>query len=443
MTAPEKRAFSYFQHVAAPTLSGPLDSDFWTRVVLQLSSHEPAVRHAVLTIGTLYENFQTCPHASWPESGGSALASLHYDKAVQCLQSIGDKSHLLLMCLLFTCIEFLRSNTQNAISHCRHAINILNGTNNKSKLLREYLEPAFTRLSIFPYFFGASPETFPSQNTSPSKLQTPFKETSEAHAALVPIVAQAIRFVRAADSARLGNTPGGDATPERERQRQDMDASLDKWFAMFHLYRVGSEAAPRAETTFCLMEMQWLVCKIWIATCQQREETAYDAHTSKFRRIVDLAKLAEASMAAKSAKQDYRPPGPFTVEMGFTPFLAFVMIKCRCLELRVAALDLMKSVSLPRESLWDYGLLSVMGRRTIEIEHQISPGSSPLVMNDPAHEQWPSELQRIKDSLMDEEITEQSTENPKMTRKRRITFLMSDPEGPGLLARTEWLVLDA
>lgn len=52
----ELRYFQLFQSQAAPKLSGPFSSQFWTRLVLQESHSEPAIRHAVVAVGALHKN---------------------------------------------------------------------------------------------------------------------------------------------------------------------------------------------------------------------------------------------------------------------------------------------------------------------------------------------------------------------------------------------------
>jgi hypothetical protein len=56
--AEEKRAIYYFREKAAPVLAGSLDSSFWNRLVLQVGDSEPAVRLAIMAVGSLFEYMQ-------------------------------------------------------------------------------------------------------------------------------------------------------------------------------------------------------------------------------------------------------------------------------------------------------------------------------------------------------------------------------------------------
>ena len=49
----ELRAFSHFRNHSAPILASFFDSQFWMRLVLQMSMADEAVRHAVIAFDTL------------------------------------------------------------------------------------------------------------------------------------------------------------------------------------------------------------------------------------------------------------------------------------------------------------------------------------------------------------------------------------------------------
>ena len=47
--------FTFFLHKTAPELSGYFDFDFYKRMILQISREQPAVRHAVIALGSLHQ----------------------------------------------------------------------------------------------------------------------------------------------------------------------------------------------------------------------------------------------------------------------------------------------------------------------------------------------------------------------------------------------------
>ena len=52
------RSLEYFRIRTIPQLSGFFDSKFWSRYILLAAIHEPAIRHAVVALGSLHERFE-------------------------------------------------------------------------------------------------------------------------------------------------------------------------------------------------------------------------------------------------------------------------------------------------------------------------------------------------------------------------------------------------
>ncbi|KAJ3942847.1 uncharacterized protein N0V96_007075 [Colletotrichum fioriniae] len=121
----EGRAFQFFSHMVGPVLSGPMDTYFWTHLVVQFSHFEPAVRHAVLAISSLYEDFHDGARVT-RQKPGNDFALSHYSAAIQRIKSAQDEQLVLLVCILFICIEYLQGDVEAALRHCKHGIMILN-----------------------------------------------------------------------------------------------------------------------------------------------------------------------------------------------------------------------------------------------------------------------------------------------------------------------------
>jgi hypothetical protein len=436
----EQRSLSFFQRVAAPSLGPQLDDYFWTRLVLQLSNHDVAVKHAVLSIGSLYEGFDRCLKSSNAVTASNGFNMWHYNEAIKHLRKTQDLDSMLFVCILFICIESLRGNWEAAINHCRHGINIINDARVRSNFTREYLEPIFWRLSFAPYFFGVRPDTFPCLLGHLPSIYRPFQSVSEAQLSLSPIAVHALRLVRAADTSGLPD-------PAEHRaalldQQMKVGTALGRWFASFHLFKLHKDLNHGKSRALCHVEMLWLVVKIWVDTCLHSSESAFDKHIDKFRMIVQLGEWAAAASNGHNSSLDgcNRPLG-FAAEMGFGPLLAFVMLKCRLLSLRIAAMRLMRLLSRSRESLWDYGMLLAQGRRAIEIEHKLDSGCN---LDDLAsHEVKESDMDRIRDFSMEPIPIAMVDGEDEPRIAHRISFLIEDTTGgsKGLLPRVEWLDL--
>lgn len=130
----ELRSFKYFQS-RVDGISGYFESDFWERLVLQVSHSEPTVRLALLALSSIYEAHeygQQGPSNS-RQDVNEALnnnALQQYTKAVAALFTglSEDKTPLqitLITCLLFIWIEFLRNDSDTAFKHLNSGLRIL------------------------------------------------------------------------------------------------------------------------------------------------------------------------------------------------------------------------------------------------------------------------------------------------------------------------------
>jgi len=332
---------------------------------MQLSHREPAIRHAVMALSSLYEHFQHEPKL--PLLMPTNLFALrHYNAAIEKLLVNPDEAVVLVVCTIFLCIEFLQGNAQSAINHCRSGILILNKACPSSAWARICLLPMFSRLSIFPLFFGGTVSSFPCVAGLETNTPPRFSSIVDAKSSLDVLLAISIRFVRSCEDYRLGKFRCR-AVPEVLRKQQgSLERSLDAWYDAF------SQSRRYAHTRFegdsfacCLLQVKLLVSQIWVNTAVERAEIAYDRHVDKFQFIVDLA-----SQVALPESQALGQPG-FIFDIGFTPLLYFVAMKCRRLSTRVEALSLMRSLGSGQETLWNLETLFHVGRRLIEIEHEI------------------------------------------------------------------------
>ena len=120
----ESRCFDFFLNRTAFQLSGYWDSDFWSCSILRATHHQPAIRHAVLALGSLHERFDAGDRSVkitiWDkEEGGFALEQ--YNRAIQQLIKPANQGPpavdvCLIACILFSCFEVSRFRTSISYS---------------------------------------------------------------------------------------------------------------------------------------------------------------------------------------------------------------------------------------------------------------------------------------------------------------------------------------
>lgn len=80
---------------------------FWKSLVLQTAHHEPVVKHALIALGALHEEFQQDDH----DGKENSFAIAQYVRAIELM--VGSKSQndalnvdvALIACILFICFE--------------------------------------------------------------------------------------------------------------------------------------------------------------------------------------------------------------------------------------------------------------------------------------------------------------------------------------------------
>lgn len=389
----------------------------------QLSHREPAVRHALVAISSLYEY-----------GTQNQFAVRHYNAAIQKMVSASDETLALFMAVLFICVEFLQGNAAEAIAHCQHGILIFNTASSSSAWAHEHLLPLFSRISVFPFFFGGDVSTFPQLEGLSSLISTSFSSITDAQKVLHALTTRSIRFVRSGDKYRLGPLRHSPIPTSLREEQHNIEESLDDWHRAFSTFNDTHKQSGAVATDYPILLMQYLVCKIWVNSALDRDETAFDRHYASFRLIVRLGAQKAASRSSAPSKSS----GPkFIFEMGFMPLLYFVVIKCRSLEIRLAALECMKELAVSREGLWEVSTMYYVGRRLIETEHGVNLAvqSSLNFETD-----MPPEERRVRECLLDPDIEVKYDESGSRICRRKLTYVLWRPSDE-LHMKNEWIAV--
>ncbi|OLN97554.1 Transcriptional regulatory protein moc3-like protein 1 [Colletotrichum chlorophyti] len=421
----EGRAFQFFSHMVGPVLSGPMDTYFWTHLVVQFSHFEPAVRHAVLAISSLYEDFHQGGRVT-RQKPCNHFALKHYSAAIQRVQSAQDEQLVMLACILFICIEYLQGDVEAALRHCRHGILILNRLG-CSSWVRQYLMPILRRLSFVSFYLGVKPPadaSVPGLIGFEAPIPPKFTSIDEAQSAIDDLTVNAIKLVAT-----------GEMNAAEGQSLEDKLQAFHTKICEFEASIPPTELPNRIAT--CLMKMKFEMARIQVDTMHGTAETRFDEHTEGFKRIVGHARRASE---LKRMCQTERPRASFTFESGFLGLLAFVSIKCRDLPTRMEALSLMVPLASPKEGFHDVGTLYRVGRRGVEIEHGISLDDGTLE-NDPAamaEYSFPSEESRLFAGPIEHELDVIKSEDGTTTYRRTVRFLKRLPGG-GVHTQQEYI----
>lgn len=139
----EHRAFDFFTSHTGPELASAMKSNFWQSLILQVCHYDPAIRHAVVALGSLSERLRINGVLTLDNKEANqrhAFAYLHYDKALKelrkqlCHGNGKSVGFTLISCFLFMCIEFLQGNDAGALVHLRSGLKILQSVQDEMKV---------------------------------------------------------------------------------------------------------------------------------------------------------------------------------------------------------------------------------------------------------------------------------------------------------------------
>ncbi|KAI1208640.1 uncharacterized protein F4807DRAFT_144553 [Annulohypoxylon truncatum] len=431
----ERRALQFFCQAAGPSLSGPMDPYFWTHLVMQFSTFEPAVRHSVVAISSLYEQIHSKPK-SVRLLTDNRLALSHYNSAIRELKSINNEPLVLLVCILFVCLEFLLGNRDTAIEHCKHGVVILENVETSYPWTKKYLSPIFRRLTLFPFFFAIDESSFPKLLGLNDQLPESFESLEQAQFYIDGITTRTVSLVRGGDRYRLEDKRDVPVSPELLEEQEKIKVQLDGWHARFLDLKNSPAASDWSEEIACNILLRHDISTIWVNTAFEYEETIYDEHVDRFRLMVSRATGLQASKFPGPTAQD---SPKFIFEMGFMPLFYYVVLKCRCLTTRMQALSLMKKLGTPRESLWEASTMFAVGRRVIEIEHGFLFDEKGEPSTPPRYPDFPPDEARVRDTTTGPAPTIQVDSRGQEVGGRTTGFFRRKHDG-SIYLQTEFLV---
>ncbi|KAL0935606.1 C6 zinc finger domain protein [Colletotrichum truncatum] len=447
----EGRALQYFCEAVGPFLSGAVDPYFWTHIVMQFSTFEPSVRHSLVAISNLHEQMESQDPAGIPLQDHS-FALQHYNAAINELKAITSQDKqpiVLIVCVLFICIEFLQSNRGAAVRHCKHGVAILQNTSREYSWTKEHLLPLFRRLVELSFFFGEKADC-PDLTGLEGPIPAFFSTYHDAQMMIDDIYGRTFQLMKRCDPYRSGPQRGDPVCDGILEEKSNINHLLDLWenlFARFNsqvFYNATNKAAtyerqypPKALQGFLLTRYE--CCRIWLNLALNGDECGFDLYIDNFMRIAKTLKAITADGSRHARPQTlFTPSTKFSFETGFTPMLFSVVATCRHLETRLQVLQAMPLLGLPRESLWEMDTLVAVARRMVEREHAITldffcrPTSTPT-------SSWPAKGMRVLDVSMDSNTEDRYIRGRWFTGKT-VGFYQRNQEG-GIDVHDEFVVI--
>lgn len=389
-----------------PEIAGVFDTDFWA-AILQFSETEPVLQHALSTLSTVYEHYrrdrmirQRSDHSTTDSKDMrptrptatplTPFAIDQYNKAIKLLltyEQLGDARSLnimLMVCLVFVCLEYLRNDFKMGLKHLKSGLNILNYRGHNlndpnpvpNAVARGSLDQAllefYTRLDIQATVHENAISDFNLTISGYCKpmLRFPlsFSCIGDAQTTLGEELCAIFLFIRHRydgcydgrtshdNSPTLSDGASGSSplstTPEisNGRQRDHHLENLKHWRTAFSPF-VGTTVAPanhddhhRHIIPLLLIYHDLAVLQLSALTFKSQME--YDAFRPNFESMVANAWQVLQGLDAIGP----RPP-KISFDLGLLAPLFFIALKCRHLQTRRRAIALMR-LAQEREGLW-------------------------------------------------------------------------------------------
>ncbi|WPG99354.1 Hypothetical protein R9X50_00216800 [Acrodontium crateriforme] len=398
----ELQALEFFHNCTAPGLSLFFDSDFWTKLVLQMSFAEPAIKHAMVAAGWLHKRREFGGSNShppptfkltadgWPvqvatptdkdwevPDHNDPFAISHYNKALSLLSTHLKRQDAsvevtLLACILFVGIEFLRGDSDPALKHFQAGMNIalasLAKAETKSMMttsvqrMREHMLPFFNRLELLSTLFGNdAPWTYPVELVE--SVPSVFMSLNEARNSLVHLMNLSLRFIRYVKYRKYDRR----VLPDDLSRRDALLEKLAAWKSTFSLLMLSGTLSSRDLNASKILLVHHIVSRIWLDVSIFPEECAHDVHMPDFENMIKLAEDVRAN--SEVPEQLKNRPSSFLFDMEVVSPLYFVAMKCRQPQLRRRTIALLRNMAR-REGLWDSKMAAAVAERSMEIEEE-------------------------------------------------------------------------
>ncbi|KAJ4362442.1 hypothetical protein N0V83_010535 [Neocucurbitaria cava] len=383
-----------------------------------MAHSEPAVRHALIALGYLYQTESgSMKHARsrFAAYNNPKILLAHYNKSVRCLvDRIAEPSCpqeiTLVTCILFVCIEFMRGNYLTGFEHLTNGLRIISQRQQKQRrlyaspfaatvnsserfpnestdtttMIEEKLVPIFIRGIASALMYGVAAEKvfnipWPTQTGLKQRPFTTFLDAQKAchelqNASIITIRTMATKFFK--------QEPIID---EDIRRRDELLDCHRSWYRNLEHLEQAVELPRDEQIAASALRASHYCTFIYVSCAAEVRQTPYDVHTELFEKVLHHAKIIIDSNTLPTLHGAH-----FTFDISIIPPLYFVACRCRCPIIRRRAVALLER-NPPREGLWDAEQHVVVTNRLIEMEEsEVDPETG-----------WPVERTRMWSSGID------------------------------------------
>ncbi|KAJ4364509.1 hypothetical protein N0V83_009104 [Neocucurbitaria cava] len=413
----ELRHLQWFRMKVIHTVSGWFGSQFWAKVALPATSTEPAILHAVIALSAAH----MCEFHPWQAPDARERFVLQqYSKAINLLQSVllhRDKTSIavvLIVCQVFTFLEYLRGKHKLAETHLRNGLRLLKDLYTEesmsyhgvvvlkpashAKVLDHGIVRSFATMHLQADLFGRHLAGI-DMILQPMETEVPFPTFANVEEAK-DCLDKLLHGILLISQKLRENRDGFENDWSRFDHAQEQAMSLlQAWLETYYRTTVemkrrillngnppegplafGTKTPPstkpitREPIAYKLLLSYHAMATIMCNCLRADSESAYEAHTTEFMIILEGSiELWKAYLLALSVPNNVKLSDSIS-EFGFLPPLYYTALKCRNHRIRLHAIRLLSQIP-HKEGVWDSNITASVGRKVMRLEEaEVSRG---------------------------------------------------------------------
>jgi hypothetical protein len=379
-TPEERRSLEFFRQRTAKQWSGWCDAAFWNYLVLQVGDAQPALKHAVVSIGALHESYEVGGNRIGRSNNHGALrifALQQCNKAISALLAESLPFSVVLMsCVVLACqqmlhdhqtanrfvksgiqmLETVESDKEKTPSTFRHSIQDWSFIDNHIKPMLERFRAHFCSSSDPPYALKLVLESQSPTLVSVPFIPCAFSSLHEARDCLDDL----LRWICSAINKPIRKPAIG---PDLKAIVEDLSS---QWASALDALGGGQctqETFHKRIRTAMLLKAAHRTCLVMIQTTAAEMEVDFDDYIEDFRYIItvyeDILMVDPVSSPISKIKCG--------LDTGMIATLMFLQKRCRDPSIRRRAIALLSQIHRTEGDL-DAGNSAALGNIMMAIE---------------------------------------------------------------------------
>jgi hypothetical protein len=401
----EQGYLDWFKSCTVPKLPGAFPSDFWEVYLLQASSSEPAILHAVLALGSAHKRKvlrSGLETVEAPPDSQEQFMLRHYSKAITNLRhhlSYNNKTSAqvaLITCLVLISLEYIRGHYRAGQIHLNNGLRLLEEVeaekgkdadraiirmNTKPESINDWIIDSYARLQAQADVFGKRSRQlrFVLHDSPPTAKTVFFENAAQARHILERLIDEII-YLR--DQYQMHVVCSGNEyivdtdaqTIEKLNTKRDsLCEELAVWIRRCQppSQKLANKQISLEKFAYKLLGLYHTAAHIMVSSIPHlRNEAIFDSQTASFLSIINQS--IEINRLVKEGERLHDYPGrnemsSSITDLGWIPPLFFTALKCRHHRIRMQAMKLL-SYALHKEGTWDANLSVSLAREVVKLE---------------------------------------------------------------------------